>query len=292
MSVVSLLLNVGVVTAIALISVVQGAQALSTLALALAVIAFFSQLVIFAVQAVQSGSQLRQARELNSSTLGLIAAVSAKIEETQYLMKQQHEGFMGLIQRTERAKIADAPREIGPEPNDSSPSASALETAIDGNETAAGAPAPLQVASSPATHPALQWPEQSDQAEEYLSILESIAPFELTLFTHNLAFDLKIFPRETSLVIRPEEHSLIEAGLMTLSESEWDPIGEEVMERATLTTLGRRVGSILAASIPKGTDAHQAARANILRNSLSKRARNLLAQDVGEALSRRGPSIA
>jgi hypothetical protein len=68
----SLLVNLGAISTIVIISAVRDAGILNTVALALAVIVFVCQLIIFSVQTWQSGQQLQEARQLNANTLSLL----------------------------------------------------------------------------------------------------------------------------------------------------------------------------------------------------------------------------
>ena len=86
----SLLLNLVAIAAIATIANVQNADALATVALALSVLAFISQLIIYSVQTWQSGEQLRQAKELNAQTLGVLSDARARIEGTHKMVSDQY----------------------------------------------------------------------------------------------------------------------------------------------------------------------------------------------------------
>jgi DNA uptake protein ComE-like DNA-binding protein len=92
----SLLINLGTVGTVAAVATINGSDALATVALALAIIAFICQLIIFSVQTWQSGEQLRQAQELNSATGSLLGEVRARIEGTHQMVSTQYQELLHL----------------------------------------------------------------------------------------------------------------------------------------------------------------------------------------------------
>src|SRR5690348_16660764 len=69
----SLLFNLIAVVCVATVASVTDAGALNTVALALSILAFVSQLIMYSLQSWQSGEQLRQARELNGATQAVLS---------------------------------------------------------------------------------------------------------------------------------------------------------------------------------------------------------------------------
>jgi hypothetical protein len=92
----SMLLNLGAVGTVATIATVHDSNSLATIALALAIIAFICQLIIFSVQTWQSGEQLRQAERLNSETSGLIAEMRTRLEGTHQMVTSQYQELLHL----------------------------------------------------------------------------------------------------------------------------------------------------------------------------------------------------
>ncbi|WP_410819837.1 hypothetical protein [Micromonospora sp. 050-3] len=92
----SLLINIVAIIAVATVASVTNAGALETVALALSILAFACQLIIYSVQTWQSGEQLRQARELNASTLATLSEVQTRIEGTHQMVSVQHQELMHL----------------------------------------------------------------------------------------------------------------------------------------------------------------------------------------------------
>jgi len=93
----SLLLNLAAVAVISAVAVVKHADALSTVALTLAIVAFICQLIVYAVQTSQASEQLRQAKDLNASTENLLAEARTRIEGTNQMMTSQYTEFMHLV---------------------------------------------------------------------------------------------------------------------------------------------------------------------------------------------------
>jgi DNA anti-recombination protein RmuC len=105
----SLLLNIGAIGTVAAVATINGSDALSTVALALAIIAFICQLIIFTVQTWQSGEQLKQAERLNSATTSLLAEARTRLEGTHQMVTSQYQELLHLTAlkaATETTKIA------------------------------------------------------------------------------------------------------------------------------------------------------------------------------------------
>ncbi|NRQ40897.1 hypothetical protein HII36_55205 [Nonomuraea sp. NN258] len=108
----SILINFGSIATIATMAATNDAGALNTIALALAVIAFICQLIIFTIQTSQSGSQLKQAERLNSETSQLLAEMRTRIEGTHQMVSSQYQELLHLAALksvSEAAKQPEAP---------------------------------------------------------------------------------------------------------------------------------------------------------------------------------------
>jgi hypothetical protein len=93
----SLLVNLGAIATIVTIAAVGDAGILNTVVLALVVIVFVCQLIIYSIQTWQSGQQLQEARQLNAHTLSLLPDARARIEGTHQMASSQYQEFIHLI---------------------------------------------------------------------------------------------------------------------------------------------------------------------------------------------------
>ena len=109
----SLLVNLG---AIATIAAVRDAGVLNTVALALAVIVFVCQLIMYSVQIWQSGQQLQEARQLNANTRSLLAEGRARMEGTRQLGGSQYQEFIQLITLKAGPEAARSVKNLGATP--------------------------------------------------------------------------------------------------------------------------------------------------------------------------------
>lgn len=93
---VSCILSLGLIGSLLTVGFLKGVDALSTIALTLAVIAFIAQLVIFAIQTTHSGEQLREARELNTNTLGLLGELRTRVDTTYQMVSSHNDVLLKL----------------------------------------------------------------------------------------------------------------------------------------------------------------------------------------------------
>ena len=112
----SLLVNLGAIATIATIAAVRDAGVLNTVALALAVIVFVCQLIMYAVQMWQSGQQLQEARQLNANTRSLLAEGRARMEGTRQLVGSQYQEFIQLITLKAGPEAARSVKNLGATP--------------------------------------------------------------------------------------------------------------------------------------------------------------------------------
>jgi hypothetical protein len=79
----SLLLGIGSLTTLIIVVSVEGKDALSTVALALAILAFVIQIVVYIVQAADTSSQSRRAQELHAELLSILSELRERTSGTQ-----------------------------------------------------------------------------------------------------------------------------------------------------------------------------------------------------------------
>jgi hypothetical protein len=177
-SIVSLVLNGATIAALATLAGLQNADALATVALALAVVAFVSQLMIFAWQTYQNGVQLTQARELNSSTLQLVADAKTRIDGTYDMVRGQYQELLQLTALKAGAEAAKDSVEHEDKPADKgAPAASTVPS-----EAVSSAPVtqvPLmkvvaRVAITPELRAAFDWPLTEEELEERVAAVEAL----------------------------------------------------------------------------------------------------------------------
>ena len=100
-----ILVSITCLSTLAVVATVRGANALSTIALALSILSFTSQLVIFTIQAWTSTQQLRQSESLNTQTNALVSEVRADVAGTKSLMTDH---FKDLLQAAITKSIPEA----------------------------------------------------------------------------------------------------------------------------------------------------------------------------------------
>lgn len=93
----SLLVNLAAIGALAVVASVKRADVLSTVALALAVLSFIGQIIIFTFQAVQSADHLKQAEAIKDETVALLSEARTRIEGTQQMVSRQYDQFQNLL---------------------------------------------------------------------------------------------------------------------------------------------------------------------------------------------------
>jgi hypothetical protein len=82
-------------TGLAVVASVEGAEALSTIALVLAIVAFTIQIFLFVVQSQAASEQRVRSEQINTQTRALLAEVRATAQATQAMVSQQ---FSQLLQ--------------------------------------------------------------------------------------------------------------------------------------------------------------------------------------------------
>ena len=87
---------IAVTAVLAIVAVKNDVDFLSTLALALAVLAFVIQIIVFIAQSAAAGQQLARAEELHGSTLRALAAIEEKAEGTRQTVNVINDRVLGV----------------------------------------------------------------------------------------------------------------------------------------------------------------------------------------------------
>jgi uncharacterized protein YlxW (UPF0749 family) len=100
-------------TALAVVASVEGAEALSTIALVLAIVAFTIQIFLFVVQSQAATEQRVRSEQLNTQTQALLVEVRATAQATQAMLSQQFNQLLqafvtGAAQTAEETKFDPA----------------------------------------------------------------------------------------------------------------------------------------------------------------------------------------
>jgi hypothetical protein len=104
----SLILAVTSLAALAVVAAVRGADALSTVALSLAILAFVIQIVVFIVQTAASHDQSVRSEQIYAETLRLLATIEAKAAGTEATLAQMQNRLLDSILPKVRAQAAIA----------------------------------------------------------------------------------------------------------------------------------------------------------------------------------------
>ena len=96
-AVASLLVTVAALTTLVIVVAIRDADLLSVVALALAIIAFSAQLIIYIVQAADSAAATRQTLELHAQLAGLLAELRERTGTTQKSMDAINSQLLGAI---------------------------------------------------------------------------------------------------------------------------------------------------------------------------------------------------
>src|SRR5690349_7146889 len=90
------------IAALAIVASVNDASSLETIALALAVLAFVVQILVFLGQTTTQSQQSMRSEDLHSRTLGILADISATSESTTQALQEQKEVLLpALIEKTQ-----------------------------------------------------------------------------------------------------------------------------------------------------------------------------------------------
>lgn len=236
----SLLLNLGAIGVVATIATVHDSNTLATIALALAIIAFISELIIFSVQTWQSGEQLKQAERLNSATSSLLADMRTRLEGTHQMVTTQYQELLHLAVLKADAtdakggttstgrRVAEVVRDIMPTVESENPA-----THIYGTKEASLL---------------LRWPNLQD-ARRAIELLEPLTDNQLNAFMADVILDSLSRLDETTPTLnktKEVDQPLIDVGLVAdvLIDRKQEP------DKIQLTERGRVASRVLIPSWP------------------------------------------
>jgi hypothetical protein len=166
----SLLVNLGAIAIITIIAAVQDRGVLNTVVLTLAVIVFVSQLVMYSIQAGQSGQQFQEARQLHENTLSLLAEARARIEGINQIAGSPYQEFIRLITLKAGPEVARSVKNLEAAPT-------ALEAVVQTVRKIEDSANRTWWAQLPKTTPSpllFKWPNSAQAADESLTDLELI----------------------------------------------------------------------------------------------------------------------
>ncbi len=270
----SILLNFAAVAAVTSIITTQDADALSTVALVLAVIAFVCQLIVFSVQTWQSGDQLRQAERLHAQTAEMLAEVRTRTESTNSMVSRQYDELLHLASMKATSALAKEVETTDRVLRDGVPSAErigALVRPIDGHPPGQDVALEGPRTSFPSTAPAAgqrgavqlsparlrgwtQWPSDPATAELHLNLLRELDGKALRALVFDIADEVEsvLLGGEPGTIYTPGDQPLMELGLVTLASGSEDAgsAGGGEQRRVVLTEKGRMVGRLLTSAFP------------------------------------------
>jgi hypothetical protein len=257
------ILTIGAVTALSIVATVQEVDGLSTVALAVAVVALIAQLVIALAQAISGAQQTAQAERVNADTQSGLASIRAASDA---LLTTQREQFSEVL----RAALARAVPEAVDDALSEEESASGgvdvdqsrLEEAVLQRLTAE-----LNIARGPATQaaPTMSAPQPTaaarvmttypteERGRDLAAIVDQLGPWEGLLFARyaRSAIDRAERGRRHGAWLRPHPDGgrspstqrLLDAGLILIERRERLPgVEGEWME---LTPLGLEVAGLV-----------------------------------------------
>jgi hypothetical protein len=220
----SLLLNLGTIGAVATIATLDRSNALATVALALAIISFICQLIVFTVQGWQSGEQLKQAESLNAETIGLISEMRTRIEGTHEMVSSQYKELLHL---TTLKSVADA-ASTKAETNGSSGEviAAAVAEAASSALQNSTVPTPSQIRGLAVRGDTDQrytdWPSSLEEAKVALEALEKLTPHNIGSFILDVGLQIvgDRLGERLPIKVYKSDGPLIDAGLLAQPDEE------------------------------------------------------------------------
>jgi hypothetical protein len=219
----SLLINLGAIGTIATVATVHGENALATVALALAVIAFICQLIIFSVQTWQSGEQLKQAERLNSETSSLLAEARTRLEGTHQMVTSQYQELLHLTAlkaATEGTKVAvESAQAVGEEArtvaNVSVTQRVMTEFANNVVRQAEEALTDIPALPRGELPEIVTWPDAPEEAREAINLLSPLDKQSLETFVLDACYYLLTVNMDgESVTYTTQDNPLIDAGLV------------------------------------------------------------------------------
>jgi hypothetical protein len=235
----SMLFNLGAIGTVATVATVRGSDALATVALALAIIAFICQLIVFSVQTWQSGEQLKQAERLNSETHGLMGEIRTRLESTHQMVATQYRELLHLTALKSEARLVKTG-----EPGQGSQANISADRLVSVTDAAVEA-SPRRATDTRYLREALKWPAPID-VRKSLELLMPLPNSSVTALALNAGIDAlaRALHQDTDAVYGPQDQQLVEAGLATKVV---DALQEE---RVQVTEKGRLGARLLLAEWP------------------------------------------
>lgn len=108
-----MLVAIASLAALAIVASIDDADALSTVALALAILAFVVQIMIFIAQAWSGGQQLSQSHELNAGTMAALSELRTRASGTEQILARQVDTAMRFA--FERSQVELRKRDLPPD---------------------------------------------------------------------------------------------------------------------------------------------------------------------------------
>jgi hypothetical protein len=222
---------VGFATA-AIVAFIADESALATVALALAILAFVCQLVIFAIQTTNSNAQLAQARDLNAHTETLVQTMLTRLESTHEMIKHQAETFNEVARlKSTSSDVLAMPPEV--------PTA--------GRDRISAVNRAMGIEPGDDRRAVVAWPATRDEIENAVTVLEARDDIEVSVFGLNVLALLRseIGSMSGDLVYTDvtDGWALSEGYLKEMTPSEG-------ARQVRVTEAGRAVGSVLCAPWP------------------------------------------
>jgi hypothetical protein len=309
---ISLVANAGLIAGVIALAARRDADALSVVALTLAVVAFIAQIVIFAVQTTHAGQQLRRAEDLNNDTGTLVGGLQAKIETMYHLVSEHNDYLMRITQassnvnRAKEEEIGESEsenrpsepaRQAGEEAGDSGVTVGVDAASSDSDVLLANVPSPSftsasdeivwPTAASKAAAGALDpgWPDDEDEARNDLAELEKFDTHALSQWTFEIAWEAQLINEGrasmvevVAIAMSPSELPLLKAGLLREGPPR-EIKGEKPRRTVRVSKRGWKVARLLYSPWPPPyEDADLVERLWDLRESLPVEARRRLAQ--------------
>lgn len=239
-AVTSLCVNLALLVVLAVVASSNSVDFLSTLALALAVIAFVVQIIVFIAQSASAGAQVARAEELHGATQRILAAIEEKAEGTRRTVDTINKQMLGALLDKMLPGIEVAPGEARDQ---------AITQAVDEAVRAAGGTASSPVSSgyrNPAAR--LEFPK-GERLQAVARALEDLTLIPLSILRwlgqdytrYGSAAPGAVGHGLITSVIGERSKVLEERGLARRAEAGWGSHDEVLV----LTDLGRDAAAAL-----------------------------------------------
>lgn len=244
--------------ALVIVATVKDVDVLSTVALALAILAFAAQIIVSLAQSQASAQQLAASERVNAETRGLLAQIGAQGASLLANQSGQFDRVLEAALGTESVRSAvhaASPEDEGNNPNElTGVDAEALSTALRRSVRGRFAGEPTDHVVNPYedfVRELSTWPGQKE-SEKAVEILRELKPWEAALLARRAQADLRraklgLEPMGWSVVQAesfPSTKGLVDRGLLEFTPGIWPPDGSPALERR-LTPLGKSVARLL-----------------------------------------------